>query len=241
MRVGLIGLGAIGKQVADGIQAGLGGDADLVGVLVQHSRPRAVAAPVVTEVGAFLGTGPQVVLEAAGPVAFAACAQAIVSSGASLITASGSALVDPTLRARLEAACVQHGTRIYVPAGAVGGLDALAAAAAGGLNDVRLRIVEPSDAERLIFRGNALAAIRQFPSRLNSAAAVTLVAGPAVQLELSQQPADRGREIELTASGAFGDLRVRLHPTPNPNRLSHIVALSLLACLRRLHQPIVFG
>ena len=136
---------------------------------------------------------------------------------------------------------MRHGTRIYLPAGAVGGLDALAAAAAGGLEDVSLRIVEPGDDERLIFRGDALEGVRQFPSRLNSAAAVTFVANRDVRVELSQQPAERGREIELTARGAFGDLLVRMHPTPRPDRLSHIVALSLLASLRRLHQPIVVG
>lgn len=198
-------------------------------------------APVFTELDAFLATGPEVVLEAAGPVAFAAYAERIVTGGASLIAAGGSALADPTLRARLEAACVRHGTRIYLPAGAVGGLDALAAAAAGGLEDVSLRIVEPGDDERLIFRGDALEAVRQFPSRLNTAAAVTFVASRDVRVELSQQPAERGREIELTARGAFGDLLVRMHPTPHADRLCHIVALSLLASLRRLHQPIVVG
>jgi aspartate dehydrogenase len=241
VRVGLIGLGAIGLQVAQGIQAGVAGDTELVGVLVENHRTRHVQAPVFTELGAFLASGPQVVLEAAGPAAFAAYAEAIVESGAALIAASGSALVDLTLRGRLEAACLRHGTRIYLPAGAVGGLDALGAAAVGGLDDVRLRIVEPGDAERVIFRGAAVEGIRQFPSRLNSAAAVTFVASRDVQLELAQRPAEGGREIELTARGAFGDFLVRMRPTPNHNRLSHIVALSLLACLRRLQQPIVVG
>jgi aspartate dehydrogenase len=241
VRVGLIGLGAIGQQIARGIATGAGGDAELVGVLVANHTPRQVQAPVFTELAHLLATGPQVVMEAAGPLALAAYAEAIVTGGASLIAASGSALVDVTLRARLEAACARHGTRIYLPAGAVGGLDALAAAAVGGLEDVRLRIVEPGDAAQVIFRGDAQQGIRQFPSRLNSAAAITFVAGRDVQLELSQQPAAHGREIELTARGAFGDVLVRMRPTPTADRLSHIVALSLLACLRRLQQPIVVG
>jgi aspartate dehydrogenase len=136
---------------------------------------------------------------------------------------------------------VLHGSRIYLPAGAVGGLDALAAAAGGGLDDVSLRIVEPGDQERVVYRGDAAEAVRQFPSRLNCAAAVSFVAGCDVRLELSQQPAGRGREIELSARGAFGDLRVRINPKPHPDKLSHIVALSLLATLRRLHQPIIVG
>jgi aspartate dehydrogenase len=241
VRVGLIGLGAIGRQVAAGIAAGVGGDAVLVGVLVQQTAPRQIGAPVFTNCAAFLDTRPEVVLEAAGPAAFTAYAEPIVTSGASLIAASGSALVDQALRTRLEAACLQHGTRIYLPAGAVGGLDALGAAAAGGLEDVSLRIVEPGAAERVIFQGDALQGVATFPARLNSAAAVALLAGTQVRLELSQRPAPSGREIELTARGAFGDLLVRLRPTPHADHLSHIVALSLLATLRRLQQPIVVG
>jgi aspartate dehydrogenase len=238
VRVGLIGLGAIGLQVALGIDAGVVGGAQLVGVLVRQARPGQARAPVLTELDAFLATGPEVVLEAAGPAAFAACAEPIVSSGASLIAASGSALGDLALRARLEAACTRYGTRIYLPAGAVGGLDALAAAAVGGLEDVDLRIVESGDDDRLIFRGVGLDGVHQFPSRLNCAAAVAFVAERDVRLALSS---GRERKIELSARGAFGDLLVRIHPTPNPDRLSHIVALSLLAALRRLQQPIVVG
>lgn len=110
---------------------------------MRQVKPRTVCAPVFTELAAFLATSPEVVLEAAGPAALADYAEPIVASGASLIAASGSALGDLALRARLEAACMRYGARIYLPAGAVGGLDALAAAAVGGLEDVRLRIVEP--------------------------------------------------------------------------------------------------
>jgi aspartate dehydrogenase len=241
VRVGLIGLGAIGKQVARGIEAGIAGDVELVGALVRQVRVREVSAPVFTQFAAFLAAAPEVVIEAAGPVALAAYAEQIVTSGRSLIAASGSALADLTLRARLEAACLRHGTRIYLPAGAVGGLDALAAGAVGGLDDVSLRIVEPGDDDRLIFCGDALEAVRQFPSRLNCAAAVTDVARRNVRLELAQRPASQGREIELTARGAFGDLVVRLHPARHSDRLDHIVALSLLAALRRLQQPILVG
>jgi aspartate dehydrogenase len=242
LRVGLIGLGAIGDQVAQGVATSLGGDAQLVGILVrQRGAHHNALAPVFTDLAAFLSTGPQVVLEAAGPAALAAYAEPVLASAAALIAASGSALLDVELRTRIEAACRRHHTRVYLPSGALGGLDALAAAALGDLDEVTLRVVQPGEDERVIFRGDALQAAARFPESMNVAAVTAFVANCAVNVEFSQQSLDRGREIELRAEGSFGDLLVRLHPRSESHRLSHIVALSLLASLRRLQQPIVFG
>ena len=238
--VGLIGFGAIGHQVAQGIASGAAGDTRLVGILVRKAQERMSTVPVFTDLAAFLATRPQVVLEAAGPVALAGYAEPILSSGAVLIAASAGALLDPALRTRLETVCRQHRSRLYVPAGALGGLDALAAAAVGGLDEVTLRIVEPGDAEQVIFCGDALDGAQRFPARLNVAVAASLAAAGGVQVELSQQRVDQ-RAIELTARGAFGDMRIQLNLRPAPNRVSHIVALSLLSTLKRLQQPLVVG
>jgi aspartate dehydrogenase len=241
LRVGLIGFGAIGSQVAAGIAAGVGGNVELVGVLVRHrSRETAVAA-ISTDIADFLAMGPRVVVETAGPAAFGAYAEAILETGASLISVSGSALLDVDLKARVEAICLQHGSRVYLPAGALAGLDTVAAAALSDLGEVRLRILQPGPEPGIVFHGSAVEGAHRFPNGLNIAALIAMVAQREVQLDVIEVSADHDREIELTASGGFGDLSVRLRPRPHPDRLSHIVALSLLASLRRLQQPIVLG
>jgi aspartate dehydrogenase len=241
LNVGLVGLGAIGQQVAQAISSGAAGNASLAAVLVKHNQRRETTAPVFNDLAAFLATRPTVVVEAAGPVALSSYAEPILSTGAVLITASAAAFVDPKLRTRLAAVCRRHATRVYLPAGALGGLDALAAAAVGGLDQVTLRIIEPGESDSLIFGGEALDGARQFPSRLNVAMAASLAAASPINVELRQQSADPSRLIELSASGGFGDMRVQINLRPQAGRISHIVALSLLSALRRLTQPIRVG
>ena len=81
--------------------------------------------------------------------------------------------------------------------------------------------------------GDAAEAVERYPTRLNVAAAALLATGTSVHVELAQDP--KGRRIELTATGSLGTVRVSSTPSPRS------VALSLLATLRRLQQPIQFG
>jgi len=76
---------------------------------------------------------------------------------------------------------------------------------------------------------------------LNVAATAALAAGADLHVTLLQESSGVVREIELAARGAFGEFTACVRPRPQADRLSHIVALSLLATLRRLQQPIQIG
>jgi aspartate dehydrogenase len=231
MRVGLIGYGSIGQHVARRILDGSAGEAALVGVLVRRARPRAIGSPIFLDVKDLIAQSPEIVIEAASPEAVMAHADAIVEHGISMVLASGAALMDSAFRDRLARACTRSSSRVYVPAGALAGLDALQATA-GHLDRVTLRVIEPHASGRILFSGSAAEAVQRFPNRLNVAAAAQLACGATMDVELSQ---GQVREIELTAHGDFGELVARTRPTPL------MVALSLLATLRRLQQPIVVG
>jgi aspartate dehydrogenase len=269
LRVGLIGLGAVGRQVAEGITTGRAGEVELCAILTRrpHMAPstfrrggepqpvrtewrtgeascgrQSSVTPRLTDFGAFLSFRPAVVVEAASAEAVATYAEPILQVGASLIVASSSALVDTSLRSRLAAACRANGARVYVPAGALGGLDALAAAAVAGLAAATLRVVEPGVGSRRqhIFHGPALEAATAFPDRLNIAATAALATGADVTVSLEQSVGEV-RIIELRARGPFGELFTQLRPEVRADQLSHIVALSLLATLRRLQEPFWIG
>jgi aspartate dehydrogenase len=235
VRVGLIGLGAIGRQVAEGVGSGAAGpDVELTAVLTRRSA----------NLQSFLASGPDVVVEAASAEAVVAYAEPILASGASLVVASSAALLDPALRARLEEVCCRNRAHVYVPAGALIGLDALSAAAVGGLSAVSLRVAEPRsacDVARAVFEGSAFEAAQKFPGRLNIAASVIMATGADASVTLVECPPDHRREITLSARGAFGEFTASMWPEIRADRLSHIVALSLLATLRRLGGRLLIG
>jgi aspartate dehydrogenase len=201
MRVGLIGLGAIGAQVVDGLTRGAAwADVELVAILTRQPRGLPMA---VTDLTAFLAAEPEVVVEAASAEAVTACAEPILTSGASMVVASSAALMDAEFRARLEAVCRASGVRLYVPFGALIGLDALAAAARGGLESVTLNVMEPRTVPgppRVVFHGSAHDGARQFPGRLNVAATAALAIDGDLSVTLTEVDSDQPREITLAAA-----------------------------------------
>lgn len=156
LRVGLIGLGAIGLAVARLVRekeaAGPGGalppdrssveqDAgriEIVGALVRDvARSRGAGVPpLVATVEALLAARPEVVVEVAGHDALRAHGPAVLRAGCDLLLVSAGALADPRVEAELRAAAREGGGRARVASGAIGGLDALSAAAIGGLTRV---------------------------------------------------------------------------------------------------------
>ena len=56
---------------------------------------------------------------------------------------SAGALVDDHLRERLERASARHRALLYVPSGGIGGLDALKAACAAGVDEVTIAVTKP--------------------------------------------------------------------------------------------------
>jgi len=149
------------------------------------------------------------------------------------------------------------GIRIYCPSGALAGLDAVAAAAVGRIDTVRLTTVKPPRAlkgapyvtqmgidmdaltgETVIFEGTALEAVPAFPKNINVAAALSL-AGVGAEKTLVRIVADPRvtRNIHsIEVEGEFGRLVTRTENLPAPfnPRTSYLAALSAVACLKRI-------
>src|SRR5581483_2261860 len=68
--------------------------------------------------------------------------------GIDCVVISIGALADPALLARLQSAAREGNARILLPAGAIGGVDAIAAMRLAGLTSVRYRSVKPPAAWR---------------------------------------------------------------------------------------------
>lgn len=261
MRVGMIGLGAIGGEVLAAARAGgLGEGLELVSVLVRRPRPEEPLATI--ERARFLDARPEVVLEVAGHAALRAHGEACLEAGAHLLVTSAGALVDDAFRERLVAAARAAGRRVVVASAGIGALDILGAAAVGGLESVRVTVRKDPSAwwgtpgERLVdlaalrepatlYAGPVREGARLYPQNVNIAAAAAL-AGAGLdrsELVIVADPAISEHIVEIEARGAFGSFTFResIRPTAANPKTGVLVAMAVIKSLRRLVSPLVVG
>lgn len=156
LKVGLLGHGAIGTQVATGLEAGKVPEAKLSGVFdpwVPHPKL------AVSSMDELLATS-DIIVEAAGHEALTSYGQQVRQSGADLLVVSVGALADEDLLRRLSdtqdtlrvssapvaasVSAIKCG-RLFVSTGAIGGIDILRAAGlAGNFSEVEMISRKPS-------------------------------------------------------------------------------------------------
>lgn len=256
MNVLLIGYGAIAREVL----ARLAPDepAKVSAVLVRPGRVGAARAalPPAVEVADDLdrlAVSPALAAECAGHAGLAGHGEALLRRGVDLIAISVGALADRALHRRLADAAAAGGAKLLLPAGAVAGADALAAARVGGLDRVTYRSRKPPAAwkgtpaeevcdldrlpgETLLYRGAADEAARLYPQNANVAATIALAGAGFERTEvmLIAAPEAPGNVHQVHAEGAFGafDVEVRGRPLPDNPKTSALAAHSVVRAIR---------
>ena len=271
MRIAVVGTGAIGSHLIEAIAAGQAGPAQIVAIADVPDRADHLADLAIRlrcswhiDPNAVLSDRPTVVVEAAAPTVVREHAARWLEGGADVLTMSVGALVEADLLESLTEAAIRSGRHVLIPSGAVGGLDVLRAARIGGLDSVELRTTKPPRALKgapwfeshpvdldalteptVVFDGSAAEAVVGFPANLNVVAALSLAGiGPTrTRVVLVADPASTRNVHEVTASGAFGELHLRLEnrPTPGNPKTSLLAPLSALALLRQLSEPVRVG
>ena len=202
-----------------------------------------------------------VIVECAPAEHFRELAEPVVAAGKILVPVSVAGLLD---HFDLVEAARASGARIMVPSGAILGLDALRAAAEGTIHEVRMITRKPPhglagapyleqhgiSVDNLtqalkVFEGSAEEGARGFPANVNVAAAVGLAGiGPArTKLEIWADPevTRNVHEIHVHAEAANFRLYIENVPSDENPKTGRLVALSVMATLRRLTSPLVVG
>src|SRR5262245_54151253 len=128
--VGLIGCGGIAQDVVAALrQQDASGGVRIVGALArsgraEHARAALGGIDIVEALDELLARRPVVVAEVAGQPAVAEHGEPVLRSGIDCLVISVGALADPALLGRLKAAAQNGHSRILLPAGAIGGIDA---------------------------------------------------------------------------------------------------------------------
>ncbi len=266
-RVALVGFGAIGQALAQQLQ----GDPRLaltqvivpsasMAVAQQLASLSAPHAKILIALDLRPDERPDLVVECAGHTAVDAHVVPALQAGIPCVMASVGALHDAALAQRLESAARQGGTQAQLVAGAIGAIDALAAARLGGLDEVRYVGRKPPlgwmgtpaeqafplaqlTAPQTIFRGSARQAAQDYPKNANVAATVSL-AGLGLdhtQVELIADPGVARNVHTVIAQGAFGRMELTLENQPlaaNP-KTSALTVYSLARAVRNAASPVV--
>jgi aspartate dehydrogenase len=262
--VALIGYGGIAQDVIAALRE-TGGGVTIAGALcrpgrVAKARAALTGIDIVESLADLLAHRPAVVAEVAGQQAVAEYGPEVLRRGFDLLVISVGALAEPALLERLKTAARDGESRMLLPAGAIGGLDAIAAMCVGGLNTVCYRSRKPpaawrgSPAEKVadldkltvrtvLYRGSAGEAALLYPQNANVAAAVALagLGFDATEVELVADPDASGNVHEIEAEGAAGHFAIQLQGRPsrsNP-KTSALAALSVARALINLDATIV--
>lgn len=251
MRLGIIGCGAIGTDVAKAADA----MEDIEKIYlhdINHAAEKKLCSlmkkAAIQPVEDFL-KDVDVVFEAASQQAVTQYAAMVLEAGKDIIIMSIGSLFNDTLRKKLENTARRQHRKIYLPSGAVCGIDGVLAASIEKLDSVTLVTTKPpaslgkSVEERtVIFKGNARDAVKQFPKNINVAACLSLagVGFDETKVEIVADPVETRISHKILAHGRFGRLRAEVENMPNPNnpQSSYMASLSAIATLRRVLDPL---
>jgi len=236
-RVGLIGCGAIGTVLAEAIGRKLVVCDELIVYDVDNSKAQklknALKFPVtITQsVDELLALRPKVVVEAASQQAARDYVPRIVSSKTELIVLSTGALLDLAVDL----------SKVHVPSGAIGGLDALSSAALAGIDEVILTsrknpnaLGQDNKVEKTVYEGYAEEAAKLFPREMNVAATLALAVKPAkVKVRVVSDPVVKRNTHDIQVKWRHGEMFLHFENDPHPDN-PHTSALAAWSAIRLL-------
>lgn len=238
-RVGIVGCGRIGMPVLQALHDGRLPGWTLTGVLARESRDLGVVRTT-SDLQAFLGEAPELILEVAGPSALSRIGVAALAV-ADVWTVSGAALADDCLYRALDAAASRSGHRLRLVPGALAGIDGVAMACVEPDAQLRLEIDLPpgSRPSGRLFTGTARQAAVAFPDGVNVAAAAALAGAGLDETLVEVCSTESGHRLSLQADSAYARVRASVDVLPGTGL--HPAAACLIACLRRETRTIWVG
>lgn len=258
MKIGLIGAGAIAHFLLEEINEKRQENLRITSVFVRdmekhHLLESNYGVKLYTEIDAFLDSEIDIVVEAANIEAVHSLLPAAIRKKDVVLISIG-ALVDEELLAGLNTLANEFNRRLYLPSGAIGGLDLLQNAhVLGTVTSVALTTRKPASSlieetieiEKVIFKGSATEAIRRYPKNMNVSivlalagigfdeTSVTLVADPKIDKNIHQ--------VEMTGDFGEATFTIKNNPLPANPKTSYLAAMSILGTLKKIKRKLLIG
>jgi aspartate dehydrogenase len=254
-RIGIIGCGAIGTQIAEYIQAELKNRARIAAICDVDSK-KAISLskkikhrPFITKIDELIKKVDLIIESASANISGHIAEKAVLLKKDVLIMSTGGLLDKANL--------IENYRNIHIPSGAICGLDGLKSAMVGRIKSLTLTTRKPLKGlagspylkkrginldkikkETLLFSGNARQAIRYFPQNINVAVTLSIYGiGPdRTKVRIFTSPEYKRNIHEVEVVGEFGRLVTRTENVPsraNP-KTSQLAIFSAIAKLKEI-------
>ena len=260
-KIGLLGCGAIGTQIALAIDSGK------IPAILTHvydaSQDAAVelvsklsTKPEIVENSHLLSSHPvNIIVEAASQDAVKDVALSVLQNKRDLMIMSVGALLDESIYEILSDACNDFKKTIYLPSGAIAGLDGIKSIK-DELESLSItttkhprslkgaKFFENSDinldeisSPTIIFEGTAKEAVSLFPANINVAALLSLsgIGSEKTSVQIVADPNTDKNTHHIEATGKFGKMTFTVENFPDPDnpKTSRLAILSAIETLRK--------
>ncbi len=255
IKIGIVGYGTIGAAIGKYCRDMLSDDVELEAVfdLVKDKRTVESLDELIKK--------SDLIIEAASANISAKVLEKVIRAKKDVMIMSVGGLVG---REDLLASARENDCRVYIPSGAICGLDGVKAAALKKIDSALLTTKKPPKGlkgapyieekridldsikdERVIFEGSALEAIKAFPKNINVSAALSLagIGAEDTRVKIICSPAATRNIHEVELIGEFGRLSVKAENVPLPDnpKTSFLAVLSATACLKGIVDSVRIG
>jgi len=260
LKIGLIGCGSIGRTIAIAMDR-----TEAIGSIFLFDRSEEQARSLATRLEKavhvtsidVLIKNSELVVEAASQEALREFAPQVLWAGRDLMLMSVGALADDKLLDHLRRLAREKRAKIFIPTGAIAGVDGVRCAAEGRIDEVTLETRKPPRAlvgnptvlekgidldnleeETILFEGTARQAVKGFPQNINVAAALSLagLGFDATKVRIIADPNITTNQHTIHLRGSFGEMRswVSNYPCPDNAKTSYLSALAAISMVRKI-------
>jgi aspartate dehydrogenase len=266
VKVAIIGCGAIGREIALSIDAkkipncelSMLFDIDSLKLASLHKDLQTKPSSIFDDFNELVASNDyhnvNLVIEAASVKAAQTYMATILKQGKDIMIMSIGAFSDPAFYKTIIQLMSDNDNNVFLPSGAIGGADiirsvknyidevtivttksnkSLKGAPYFYNKDIDIDIIKE---KKVIFDGNAIDAIKEFPSNVNISALVSLagIGFEKTRVKIVVDPKIINNQHEIQVKWKFGSFQIKVDNMPSPDnpKTSYLAILSAIECLR---------
>jgi aspartate dehydrogenase len=266
LKIAIVGCGAIGASLAQLLEKKFKKTAEVVAFCDLDNR-KAQALQVKIKSGKAVALAEAIrlsdlVVEAASAkVSFTVAKRSLLKKRDVLVMSIGGILGKEK---QLFEIAQKNNKRIYLPSGAICGLDGVSALAIAGIKRITLKTYKPPAAlrgadyivknkvslekikgQKVVFRGTASEAVRAFPQNINVVALLSLAARglvvPQVEIIASARLKRNIHVISVESEAAHLEIRCENVPSPDNPKTSYLAILSAVRSIAGISEAVRIG